>query len=207
MTEYKLFTGDVPFVSTPEFHADRERAPHLEQEFHVPRLHAAAGLVQDLADLYGQVTVSDLGCGDGGLLSLVQGMRGVTDCWGYDFSPANAAGWTERGVHALHADVFGADWDSVRLGDVVVMTEVLEHLADPHGVLRRLRGRGVRLLVCSSPWNENPAGHSPEHAWAWDMAGYLHMLEGAGWSVRVQQQASLFQVVLAVAQPEPAVAA
>lgn len=202
MTEYKLFEGDTPYVSTAEFHADRERAPHLEQAFHTPRLHAAAGFVLDFAapvSGVGPLTVSDLGCGDGGLLSLLKGSPDLGTCWGYDFSPANAAGWTERGVQAYARDVFGADWDSVRLGDVVVMTEVLEHLADPHGVLRRLLLRGAKRLVCSSPWNENPVSHSPEHAWCWDMAGYATLLTDAGWTVVQHRPVSLFQVVQAVA--------
>jgi trans-aconitate methyltransferase len=214
VTEYRLFEGDVPYVSTPEFHADRERAPHLEQEFHVPRLRQAAAFVRDFGRSHREaaawrmtdfvpLTVSDLGCGDGGLLSLLKGSPDLGQCWGYDFAPANAAGWTERGVQAYARDVFGADWSETALGDVVVMTEVLEHLADPHGVLRRLLLRGVKQLVCSSPWNESPASHSPEHAWAWDAQGYRDMLNGAGWQLTEQAEVGLFQVVQAIG---PAVA-
>lgn len=198
MAEYRLFEGDVPFVSTAEFHADRERAPHLEQTFHQERMHRAAEfvrLVTDRAPLK-ERTVSDLGCGDGGLLSLLSGPGGI-EAWGYDFCPANEAGWIERGVNGTALDVFGSDWDDVDIGAVVVMTEVLEHLADPHGVLRRIRERGARFLVCSSPWNERPGAHSAEHAWAWDLEGYAAMIEAAGWTITRHEQAGLFQVVLA----------
>lgn len=206
MTEYRLFEGDVPHVSTAEFHADRERAPHLEQPWHQPRLSAAASFVLDFGSRHmdeyparPRLSVSDLGCGDGGLLSVLRGSPDLGAVWGYDFAPANRAGWEERGVKAQPYDVFGADWDRVVLGDIVVMTEVLEHLADPHGALLRLAERRAVRLVCSSPWNETPADHSPEHAWAWDTAGYRAMLEGAGWVIREQRQVGLFQVVQATA--------
>jgi 2-polyprenyl-3-methyl-5-hydroxy-6-metoxy-1,4-benzoquinol methylase len=199
VTEHKLFEGDIPYVSTAAYHAERERAPHLEQHPHQGRLYRAADFVAlAVADLGGEnIRISDLGCGDGGLLSLIQSIPG-TESWGYDFAPANAAGWRERGVTASALDVFGADWDRVQTGHVVVMTEVLEHLADPHGVLRRLNTPdGPRRLVCSSPWNEGPSNHDACHAWAWDTDGYRTMLEAAGWTVQLQEQVSLFQVVLA----------
>lgn len=200
MTEHKLFEGAVPYVSTAEFHADRERAPHLEQAAHRPRLEEAAEYVVSLGTVVSPVMVSDLGCGDGGLLQLLKDRPEIESAWGYDFAPANAAGWTERGVRARAMDVFGADWDSIGFGDVVVMTEVLEHLADPHRVLRLIREQqaDVMGLVCSSPWNEGPGNHSPEHAWAWDVQGYRDLLEGAGWSVVRHEQVGLFQVVMAV---------
>lgn len=201
MTEWRLFDSEIPYVSTLEFHADRERAPHLEQVHHQPRLFKAAEFVRAAASELGAATVSDLGCGDGGLLSLLKGIPGVM-AWGYDFAPANAAGWEERGVIAWAADVFGADWDSVRVGSVAVMTEVLEHVADPHGVVRRLRERGVKRLVCSSPWDESPARHCPEHAWAWDVAGYAAMVADAGWSIRQHETVGGFQVLWAAAPPD-----
>ena len=199
MTEHKLFDGDVPYVSTAEFHRDRARAPHLEQTWHQPRLYRAADFVREAAQgSPGRLwSVSDLGCGDGGLLSLVKDMEDVRISWGYDFAPANAAGWAERGVDGRALDVFGADRENAALGDIVVMTEVLEHVADPRGVLLWLKQQQVRRLVCSSPCNETPQHHSPEHAWAWDMPGYRAMLEQAGWHLNRHEQVGMFQVVLA----------
>lgn len=207
MTEWKLFEGSVPYVSTAEFHADRERAPHLEQKFHRGRLEraaefAAAAYVEKANQGRKQITLSDLGCGDGGFLQLLR--RTIPDrdtqnvgfqAWGYDFAPANAAGWTERDVVAYALDVFGADVQRVILGEIVVMTEVLEHLEDPHGVLRW--ARQADRLICSSPWNETPNSHSPEHAWAWDLDGYTKMIENAGWTIDRHETVDLFQVVLA----------
>lgn len=198
MTEYRLTDEPTPYVSTAEYHADRERAPHLEQEWHRPRMHRAASFVHHAVSTLAPDsphTLSDLGCGDGGFLTLVQDIPCLAT-WGYDFAPANAAGWEERGVTATLTDAFDPENPDVELGEIVVMTEVLEHLADPHGVLAWVRGAAQRLVV-SSPWNESPAGYSDCHAWAWDLEGYAAMLRAAGWTIDRHEQAGLFQVVLA----------
>ncbi len=197
MTEYRIYPdATVPPVSTAEFHADRERAPHLEQAAHRPRLLAAAALVQQAVTLCGlpPATVTDLGCGDGGLLSLLRSQ--AIYAWGYDFQPSNVAGWEERGVTAHQADVFGADLDGVAVGDVAVMTEVLEHLADPHGAVRWV-GERARYLVASSPWCETPAQHDECHAWAWDLAGYADLMRQGGFTVLRHEPVGPFQVLLA----------
>jgi hypothetical protein len=207
MTEHRLFDGDVPHVSTAEFHAGRERAPHLEQAVHRPRLEMAASLVRQALDLIPSnwphsrdpeaspwPGVSDLGCGDGGLLSLLPGSPTAT-CWGYDFQPSNKAGWAERQVLAKQRDVFGADRDKVHLGTISVCTEVLEHLADPHEVVRWIGSRS-RFLVASSPWNETPESHDECHAWAWDHDGYRALIEQGGYRVLAHETVGQFQLIL-----------
>ncbi|WUH94549.1 class I SAM-dependent methyltransferase [Streptomyces sp. NBC_00433] len=208
MAEHRFFPeGTVPHVSTPEFHAHRERAPHLEQEVHQGRLHKAfefviqaaqeqaARIDRDPTSLSDRdVTLSDLGCGDGGLLSLLRGVVGL-DSWGYDFQPSNAAGWAERGVEAQETDVFGMYRDLLNIGDISVTTEVLEHLAMPHQVVRWI-GTRSRYLVASSPWNETPESHDECHAWGWDQDGYRALIEQGGFTVVRHETVGQFQVVL-----------
>lgn len=197
VAEWRLFDSPVPHVSTAEFHADRDRARHLEDPTHQPRLTRAAELVADAAERCdGPVTISDLGCGDGGLLSLVSGLG---DAWGYDFQPANVAGWVERQVRAEPLDAFGADRAPVRLGAIAVTTEVLEHLADPHGTLRWIHGSAAAFLVASSPADETPANHDECHAWAWDEEGYAAMITAAGFRILTHDRVGRFQLVLAAA--------
>lgn len=194
MAEHRLFEGDVPHVSTAAFHADRERAPHLEQPVHRPRLDLAASMVIDASRMFDRrATVSDLGCGDGGLLSLL--MAADIDCWGYDFQPSNRDGWRARGVRAYPLDVFGADRDRVQLGDIAVTTEVLEHVADPHSVVRWIGGTS-RFLVASSPWAETPESHDECHAWAFDQDGYRALIEQGGFRVLRHETVGMFQVIL-----------
>jgi 2-polyprenyl-3-methyl-5-hydroxy-6-metoxy-1,4-benzoquinol methylase len=201
VAEYRLFDGDVPYVSTAAFHRDRERAPHLEQPAHQGRLARAREFIIDALQGYAarkpgteDVTLSDLGCGDGGLLQTLRGIVGLT-AWGYDFQPSNAAGWVERGVHAERADVFGEDRELIDLGDIAVTTEVLEHLADPHGAVRWI-GQHSRYLVASSPWNEHPGSHDKCHAWAWDQDGYLALLAQGGFTVLRHETVGQFQIIL-----------
>lgn len=202
MAEYRIYPdADVPPVSTAEFHADRARAPHLEQAGHQPRLLAAAALVDEAVELArpagaAMISVADLGCGDGGLLQLVAKLRDVC-VWGYDFQPSNEVGWKERGVDGRAADVFGADRDAVVFGDVAVMTEVLEHVADPHAVVRWV-GQYARYLIASSPWVETDEQHDECHAWAWDFAGYADLIRQGGFRLLRHLPVGPFQLVLAV---------
>ena len=189
--EWKLFDGDVPHVSTFEFHEHRPRAPHLEQSIHRGRLERAASYAIESVRGVDDGFVVDLGCGDGGLLSLLE------DAWipayGYDFQPTNASGWVERGVNA-EALNFVDHWHEVQEATTYVITEVLEHLADPHGMVKRIYDRGANI-VASSPWTENNTSHDECHAWAWDMAGYTDMLLTAGFEIHGHSQEGMFQVI------------
>jgi hypothetical protein len=222
--QWRLFSGPEAAVSTAGFHACRERAAHLEDPAHRPRLQAAAALVVVAATMAAdrdpavtsregkEAAVSDLGCGDGGLLSLLATTPGpgsagrawmppIGDAWGYDFAPANQAGWAERGVPAELADVFGADADWVRVGDIAVVTEVLEHLTDPHAAAAWIAERGARWLVASSPLDEHPGNADPVHAWAFTPGGYAALLTGAGWRLIHHAPVGRYQLVLATTLP------
>jgi trans-aconitate methyltransferase len=135
----------------------------------------------------------DLGCGDGGMLQLLHAAD--LSAVGYDFQPTNIAGWRERGVYALHLD-FVKRWDDVVTADVYIITEVLEHLTDPHGMVAKIRARGAKI-VCSSPYTETYESHDACHAWAWDQAGYAKMITDAGFTVIEHQTVNQFQVLRA----------
>lgn len=187
--EARLFDpGTTPKHTTPDWYAGRDRAPHLEQDGHRQRLLLARDLILDATARYGIRTVSDMGCGDGGLLSLL-----TIPCWGYDLQPSNVeAGRRERGVTIRWADVLT---DDVEWGDLAVCTEMLEHLIDPHQFVRNIPSRAV---VASSPATETAGHHYEFHTWAWDHAGYRTLFEQAGYQVVRHEQSTSFQVLLAV---------
>lgn len=165
MGEWRLQESNYP--STFEYHEHRERVSHLDQYNHRPRLLKAVEFIRSATPS----SVVDLGCGDGGLLSLIKDIPS----WGYDFAPANQAGWEERGVTAYPVDVFNVRGD-IRWGELAVATEVIEHLADPHEAVAWI-AQHARYLVASSPAFERP-GSDPEcHIWAWDFDGYAALLE------------------------------
>jgi len=189
--EWRLFEPNTtPECTTPEWYADREHAPHLE-DGHRPRLQAAASLVAQAAITLDAATVVDLGAGDGGLLSL---LGPALTAWGYDLQPTNIAAAAGRGVDVRYGDVLA---DDVEWGQIAVCTEMLEHLVDPHGLVRRI-GERAQALVCSSPRDERPGAAYEHHCWAWDMPGYRAMVEAGGWSVIRHMPVGRFQVLLAV---------
>jgi len=191
--EWRLFDeGTVPYVSTAEFHHDRERAPHLEQGHHRARMELALDCVRAAENWYAEPTLCDLGAGDGGFLTLVTPFVGRA--WGYDFCPANIVGAAERGV-----DVREADFTATKpeLATVVTTLEVLEHVARPHALVQAVWQAGVRVMIASSPVDENDVHHDGCHAWAWDMDGYRALFEQGGWTVVRHETADRYQVVLA----------
>jgi hypothetical protein len=65
--------------------------------------------------------------------------------------------------------------------DLVVLTEILEHLEDPVSVLKAARGR-AKFLVASSPLiPDGCVDGDVEHLWQFDAPGYSEMLQESGW--------------------------
>lgn len=191
MIEHRLFAeGTVPEWTKPEWHALRDRAPHLEQSGHRPRLHAAAKFVETVWTP--DMTVVDLGAGDGGLLSLLEGIP-VDRKWGYDLTPANINGALGRGQNVILGDCVDG---IIEWGDIAIATEMIEHLLDPHTFIRRV-AKHSQFLVASSPWTETRNAHYEFHTWAWDVGGYANLIESNGWSILGHITVSWFQVVLA----------
>jgi SAM-dependent methyltransferase len=188
MTERRLQQSSFP--STFEFHEHRERAPHLEQSWQNGRLYAAAKLIRKVKP----ASVVDLGCGDGGLLSLITEFPS----WGYDFAPNNAAGWPERGVTAELKDVFNTDFDGVKWGELAVVTEVLEHLDDPHAAVHDI-SRHSKWIVASVPHDEQPGEHvvegCHEHIYSWDTEGFRALI-GAHFDILEYRRVDWNQIVL-----------
>lgn len=195
MTEWRLYDpGHLPDYFTAAWHQQRPHAPHLEQPVHYQRMHLAAKLAGEAVALGGRHIV-DLGCGDGGMLTLLQ--QHAVPCWGYDLMPANihVARW-ERGVTAYLKDFVD---DPVEWAHIAVITEVLEHLQDPHNMVERI-ARNCRYVVASSPADETDQSHDEVHAWAFDEAGYNALFTVAAITVLrhelVNNGARTFQVIL-----------
>ena len=185
--------GTIPPFTQPSFFAGHPWVDPAGQRGHAARTDMVADLVAEIVRDHGVATVTDLGCGDGALLQKIHRRVQVT-AWGYDLGVQNLhVATTLRQVDARRANFLT---DSIEYGELIVATEVVEHLVDPRAFVRSLPRR---LLVLSSPWDENDRNHYVHHAWAWDEPGYRTMVEDCGWSVKEQRRCSEgFQAVLAV---------
>jgi 2-polyprenyl-3-methyl-5-hydroxy-6-metoxy-1,4-benzoquinol methylase len=194
VSEWRLYDPDnPPDYFTAKWHEGRTHAPHLDQPIHRDRMHLAAKLAGEAVAM-GARHLVDLGCGDGGMLTLLA--EYCRPCWGYDLMPANVhvARW-ERGVAAYLTDFVD---DPVEWADIAVCTEVLEHLRHPHIMVRRI-AQNCRWIVASSPADEDDVQHDAVHAWAFDQDGYRELMEQAGIRVVRHELATggrTFQVIL-----------
>lgn len=198
--EYRFFDlkDGEPYFSTQQFHEDREAAPHIEQYgMQRDRLILAADFVKDMVLKYKIATVSDLCCGDGGLLEYLKPFFEEHDveAWGYDFQPANVRdAQYKRKVNVSFADVIN---DQIDLGELTIMTECLEHFYDPHAMVRKVASQS-KYFIASGPNGETPEAHYEFHTWGWSWPAYEKLLEQAGYKIDRHEESTIFQVMAGV---------
>jgi trans-aconitate methyltransferase len=180
--EWKLFDGPPPFFTEGWFFAQHPWVDPVAQRGHAARTDMVADLVAELVEKRGIGSATDLGCGDGALMQKILRRVPALRLWGYDLGRQNLhVATTLRGVDARSASL---DSSALDYGDLLIATEVVEHLADPYSYLRGLPGS---LLVLSSPYDEDDKNHYEHHAWAWDEDGYRALAEACGWTVTEQR--------------------
>jgi 2-polyprenyl-3-methyl-5-hydroxy-6-metoxy-1,4-benzoquinol methylase len=114
--------------------------------------------------------------------------------WGYDLCPANVEEAKGRGSDVELID-FILESD-LKYPQLVVCTEVLEHLVDPDAFLKKLLDNGVRYVIASSPNYETPTDHEEYHLWVFQGDSYADMFSEIGYEV-VKHEKSVFQFVVA----------
>lgn len=134
-----------------------------------------ADLIREFVTDHSVASLVDLGCGDGSLLGQIRDLP--IRMWGYDAGTGNREQATAHGLDVRPADLLTTP---LEYGDLIVATEVVEHLVDPHAFIRSLPGD---KLILSSPSAEDGDWHYEHHAWAWDMDGYAHLAATCGWTV------------------------
>ena len=177
MSEWKLFEGPGAFYSEPGFFAAHPWVPPEAQAGHAQRQAMVAAMVRDLLrERPGIGSLTDLGCGDGSLLAALADLP--VRAWGYDLGKGNLARAAELGVDARRGDILVGQ---LEYGDLIIASEVVEHLADPDAFLRGLPA--CAALILSSPSAETADWHYEHHAWAWDLDGYADLVKRCGWRV------------------------
>lgn len=93
-------------------------------------------------------TVLDIGCGEGLLLQYLTETKGICG-YGVDISREAVRLARARGVKAEAADILQLRIDQAY--DYIILSEVLEHLANPEEVIIKVRGRFRKALLISVP--------------------------------------------------------
>jgi len=174
--EWQLFEpGTVPDFTTPAFFEAHPWVDPRHQLGHAERTAMAADLIRKFVADCPVASLVDLGCGDGSLLGMLRDLP--IRMWGYDAGAANVERAAAAGLDVRRADLLS---DPVEYGDLIVATEVVEHLLDPRAFISSLPGSA---LVLSSPSAEDADWHYEHHSFAWDLGGYAAMVEACGWTV------------------------
>lgn len=153
---------------TPETLASMYAVPHDSDHWQDHRERVARTIAL-IAELVGPVQrAADLSCGNGRILKNIDAEEKVFG----DLAP----GWPITGpIERTLPDLERVD--------LLVMSETLEHLDDPDGVLAVAR-KACDVLVLSTPTNE-AARHNdenPEHYWSWGLDDLAGMLLVAGFT-------------------------
>jgi hypothetical protein len=194
--EWRLFDPqDKPEWLDPEWWVDQPHVNHLGNWVHESRLNSAAQAAVECADFVGTTVICDVGSCDGGLLDLLpEPYR--SHSFGYDVIDASIEYANDvRGVNVTWANV--VESKRTPLAQVIVCTEMLEHLENPRQFLHDLKSRGVVYGVFSSPKNETLDLHEWNHAWVWDMEGYARMFEECGWEIVSHTEVDWSQQIVA----------
>lgn len=132
-------------------------------------------------------TLLDVGCGRGDFV-YAAGERGY-QARGVDFQAELAhVGRELYGIDVLHGDIWRTLADTSAF-DMVTAFEIVEHVADPVGLLRALAGAG-RFVAVSVPCAERQPrlfargfDDPPHHLTMWTQAALTHAMERAGLDV------------------------
>ena len=126
-------------------------------------------------------TVLDVGAGSGIVTMLLRDARtdlSITPC---DFSPVAVEHLKACGFH----DAFVADahWLPEGKYDVVIATEMLEHVQFPSLVIKRMSENCTDMVIVSVP-NKN-AIDSHEHVWSFDKSDLIDLFSSVFFSVQI----------------------
>jgi hypothetical protein len=126
-------------------------------------------------------TLLDPACGDGTVIQAAYNLHKFDKASLSDLSVVNINRLDVNFPYSAQVDNLMDAIAKTDPVDVIVLTEILEHLEDPDEVLRLARTKAKRVLV-SSPLEEPEHSNNHEHLWSFDREGYAEMLMDAGWT-------------------------
>lgn len=122
-----------------------------------------AGLVAAMLARHGlqPATVTEVGCGAGAVLATLHTLLPQAQLQGWDIAPGAERFWpAHHGVAFTRGDFLA---EARPAADLVLLLDVIEHVANPHDFLTRLQPFGRHLLLhipldlsVASVWRETP---------------------------------------------------
>lgn len=146
-----------------------ERHVYTHWRDHALRVPMTTELCRWMLKENGWTSAADLACGEGYMLK---------NCGAKDMTFGDVTrGWQLSGPieQTIH---------DVSEHDLLICTEVLEHMDDPDHFLELARDK-FKGIVVSTPvgsWEDD----TPGHYWAWDGIEIEDMLASSGWTVKVR---------------------
>lgn len=144
--------------------------------------------------------VLDIGCGDGTFLKYLKAWKPNLKLTGIDISEVAIARLHAAGITGMVHDISQADLPAELKADYVVIMEVLEHLANPEAVMKRVVALGPRRCYITIPnlghiehrlrlglAGKMPltaiAFHIKEHLRFWTVADFKHWADRMGYRI------------------------
>lgn len=131
------------------------------------------------------MTILDPACGDASIVEAAHRQRPIEYALLGDISKRQIKSIAPTFSHRAEVADLLELMDRPGRFDLVVLTEILEHIEDPVMALRLARMR-ADFLLASSPVGDPEERANHEHVWAWDEAGYELMLRDEGWDPRAK---------------------
>lgn len=171
------------FLTRPPMNYAQSHRHNTEWRDHVLRTSLTASVIAWL----GLDSVIDPACGDGSIVLAAHALRPFQRMALGDMSKPNMAELKHMAPDAtLHVGDATEMLVEAERFDLVVLTEFLEHIADPSEMLILARKKADWLVASSPLWDASRGDDpNPEHQWQFDEAGYRELLTEAGWDVRL----------------------
>lgn len=142
-------------------------------------------------------TLLDIGCGEGTGIAYLTARSGV-NAVGLDISAVAVEMARTKGVDARVADVMAPEFAPEGTFDTILISEVLEHVAEPERVITRVRDHVGQRLILTFPniaylphrlrllFGKFPVQwgwHPGEHLRFWSLSDFLWWLDQLGYDV------------------------
>jgi SAM-dependent methyltransferase len=163
----------------------------------------------DMVSLPEQGRLLDVGCSSGNLLTSFHGLRPAWRLSGSELVDT----WRDTvlalpGVEAFYSGPDPSSYDGGFVFDVISLSHVLEHIADPvsflKGISERL-GKGGRILLASPNLRQNPIDLViADHCTHFDVASLSYVAERAGLTIELISDRLLPKELVAILAPRGA---